>query len=366
MMNEFIPIEEEKIRILGRTVKAAPLPLFWTASGVEFVTDAAELYFELETDYTVHEQWIRIELDGYPMTRTALTKGKSMVCAFRGLDPAVKKRVRLIKEVQPMRIDPENKLLLHAIHMDGQLYSLPEKKYKLEFVGDSITSGEGMAGTRETHVWAPAIFSTFGHYALQTAEAMDAELRILSQSGWGACCSWDNDPVRSMPPYYKQICGVLKGAENERLGAFSENDFSSWQPDAVIVNLGSNDLYAFDNPAWVDEAGNSYQMKRNVDGSFAKESTDLFAEKVCRFIKTLRECNPDSWLIWAYGMIDDAMKPYILQGMEQYRQETGDARVEYLALPVLKEEWKGANDHPGRGSHRAAAEVLVNHLRQIL
>lgn len=366
MRYTYIPAEEENIRILGRTKKTAPLPLFWTAGGVEFITDATELSFTVETDYSIHEQWIRIELDGFPMTRTALERGTTTVCAFHGLDPAVKKRVRLLKEVQPMRIDPENALVLHAIHTDGQLYPLPEKKYRLEFVGDSITSGEGMAGTKGTHVWAPAIFSTQGHYALLTADALDAEFRIISQSGWGVCCSWDNDPVRSIPPYYSQICGIVKGAENERLGAFLENDFSSWQPDAVIVNLGSNDRFAFDNPAWVDERGNHYQMLKNQDGSFSKESTDLFAEKVCQFLKTLREHNPKSWLLWAYGMIDESMKPYILQGIRQYQEETGDMRAEYLALPSLTEEWTGSNDHPGRGSHQAAAEVLVRRLRELL
>lgn len=365
-MNTYIPAEEEQILILGRTVKAAPLPLFWTASGVEFVTDAAELFFEIETDYAVHEQWIRVELDGYPLIRTALGKGKTTLCAFRGLDAAVKKRVRLIKEVQPMRIDQENRLLLCAIHMDGTLYPLPQKTYKLEFVGDSITSGEGLAGTKGTHVWAPAIFSTLGHYALRTAEMMDAELRILSQSGWGAYCSWDNDPVRSLPPYYKQVCGVLKGEENERLGAFMEHDFSSWQPDAVVVNLGSNDAFAFDNPAWVDERGNRYRMRREADGSFARESTDRFIASVTQFLKTLRACNPDSYLIWAYGMINGSMEPYIVEGVERYRSESGDMRAEYLALPPLKEEWTGANDHPGRGSHMAAAEVLSRRLAQLL
>ena len=364
-MNTYIPAEEEQILILGRTVKAVPLPLFWTASGVEFVTDAAELYFELETDYTVHEQWIRVELDGYPLIRTALAKGKTTLCAFRGLDASVKKRVRLIKEVQPMRIDPDNKLLLCAVHMDGRLYPLPQKTCKLEFVGDSITSGEGLAGTRGTHVWAPAIFSTLGHYALRTAQEMDAELRILSQSGWGAYCSWDNDPVRSLPPYYGQVCGVVKGEENERLGAFLQHDFSSWRPDAVVENLGTNEAYSFDNPAW-DHASNRFWMRREADGSFAKESTDRFVLSVTRFLETLRACNPDSYLIWAYGMINVSMEPYIVEGVERYRGESGDARAEYLALPPLREEWTGANDHPGQGSHEAAAQVLTKRLKALL
>ncbi len=61
---------------------------------------------------------------------------------------------------------------------------------------------------------------------------------------------WDNDVRHVMPPYYTQVCGVAMGQRNAALGAQQENDFAAWKPDAVIVNLGTNDTGAFDNPPW--------------------------------------------------------------------------------------------------------------------
>lgn len=365
-MNTYIPAEEPLIRILGRTHISNPLPLFWTASGVEFTVDGTELYFELETDYEIHEQWIRIEVNGYPMIRTALLKGDNTVCVFRGLEMGVPKKVRFYKEVQPMRADASNCLLLKAIRTDGMLLETEEKKYRIEFVGDSITSGEGMAGTTAMHVWAPTIFSTQGHYALRTGEQLDAEVRLISQSGWGVCSSWDNDPVRTLPPYYEKICGIVKGTKNEKLGAFLENDFTRWKPDVIVVNLGSNDCFAFDNPAWTDEEGRTYQQKRNPDGSFEKESADRFEKAVYDFLVKLRKYNSDSHILWAYGMIDDTMCPYIVNALERYVKDSGDGKAEYLALPVLRPEWKGANDHPGAPSHEAASNVLTERIRALL
>ncbi len=365
-MYTYIPAEESNITVNGRTVKENPLPLFWTGSGVEFVTDGGELYFEIETDYSVHEQWIRIVVNGFPAVRMPLAKGNNTVCAFRGFAGAGKKTVQLLKEVQPMRIDEENQLRLLSVRTDGQIFSSDPKKYKIEFVGDSITSGEGLGGTAGMHIWAPAIFSTQGHYALKIAQKLSAEIRILSQSGWGVLSSWDNDPVRSMPPYYETICGVIKGQQNKNMGAYKENDFDAWKPDAIVINLGSNDAYAFDNPAWTDESGKVFWQRRKPDGSFEEASIRRFEQAVFDFLVKLRHYNRESILIWAYGMIDHTMQPYIEHALNRYREERGDRAVEFLQLPPLRDGWYGANDHPGVLSHQAAADVLGGRLLELL
>lgn len=365
-MHTYIPIEEQNINILGRTKKNNPLPLFWTGSGVEFAVDGTELYFDFETDFEIHEQWIRIEINGYPMLRTSLVKGKSTVCAFYGLVAEEVKRVRLIKEVQPMRTDNSNKLLLCAIRSDGQLHAIEEKKYKLEFIGDSITSGEGMAGSTDMHVFASSIFSTWGHYALETGKKLNADVRILSQSGWGVCSSWDNVPRHTMPMYYEHVCGIVLGEANKELGAFEVNDFDEWKPDAVIVNLGTNDGFAFDNKPWIDENGIAYQQKRNPDGSLEKESTDRFEKAVYDFLVKLRDCNPKSYIMWVYGMIGRTMQTYIENALNKYAEDTKDEKVSFVLLPDLEEEWIGANNHPNQLSHRAAAEVVVKALKEVL
>lgn len=362
-MYTYIPMEEENIRILGRAKAANPLPLFWTGSGVGLAVDGSELYFDFDTDYDIHDQWIRIEINGYPMLRTSLPKGRSTVCAFHGLIPEEIKTVKLIKEVQPMRIDRANSLELLAVRTDGRLYPMKEKSCKIEFIGDSITSGEGMAGTTDMHVWTSMIFSTLGHYAFEVGNALDAEVRILSQSGWGVCSSWDNDPKRAMPLYYEQVCGVLLGEKNERLGAYETYDFNSWKPDYIVVNLGSNDGYAFDNKAWVDENGVVYQQKRNADGSLEKESTDRFERAVYDFIVKLRKCNPDSRIIWAYGMLGRIMQPYIENAVSRYLADTGDKKVSFLLLPDLEDGWIGANNHPNALSHGAAAGTIIDAIK---
>lgn len=366
-MNHYIPVEEKNIKIYGRTSNQTPLPLFWTGSGVECKADGSELWFEIETNDSLYEQWIRIEINGYSMIRMPLEKGKSRICAFRGMLKEVVKNVKLIKEVQPMRIDPENRFLIHSVIGDGKLYPIKKHSCRLEFIGDSITSGEGMAGSKETCEWVSMIFSTDGNYAMQTAYNLKADYRILSQSGWGVYSAWDNARDCTMTACYSQICGVIQGEQNEALGALEENDFSVWKPNVIIVNLGTNDGSAFDHPAWIDpNTGIAYQQIKNADGSHEKESVNRFTNAVYEFLKKLRRYNRESHLLWAYGMINHDMEEYIKNAIAIYQEETKDNNVSYLSLPELKEDWIGANNHPGILSHAKAAEVLTEEINKIL
>ncbi len=365
-MNFYAPVDE-KILILGRTVKQNPLPLFWTGSGLEFDTDSTELWFDVETNYEIYEEWIAIEVDGYRIQRMILPKGRTRVCAFRGWPAGEMRRVRLIKEVQPMRDDEACFLLFHGVECDGDIYAVPEKKYKIEVIGDSLSSGEGLNGSQKLMGAGPAMFGTEGHYAFAVAEHFDAELRILSQSGWGVYSSCYNDLIRIMPKYYEQVCGILTGENNEKLGAFAENDFAAWQPDVVIVNLGSNDGFALDREPWVNpEDGCVHQQISNPYGGVEKESALRFEDAVVAFLKKLRKLNPDAYLIWAYGMCDHTMWPYLTKAVARYKAESDDQRAAFQLLPTTTVAWAGSSGHPGERPHAYAAEVLIEKLESVL
>ena len=366
-MNTYIPGVESDIRILGRSGRRQEPAFFWTGSGIEFTVDGSELSIDFVTDYDIYEQWIRIEVDGFTMIRTSLAKGRSTITVYRNMKPENRRKIRVLKEVQPMMADRAGLLFINAVHTDGQLMPLEKKPYRLEFVGDSITSGEGMAGARGVVEWNSAMFSTNGHYVLRVADELNADYRIISQSGWGVCSSWDNDPRRVLPLYYEQVCGLLGGRAQLDAGAGDRNDFTAWKPDVVLVNLGTNDAYAFQNREWVDEkTGEKFRQKLNADGSFEAKSLERFEKAVYNFLVLLRKNNADAHIVWLYGMIGRAMEPYILDAMNKYKKDFGDENVSYLQLPDLKDEWTGANNHPGIPSHSAAAQTITEYLREEL
>ena len=353
-----------QVRLLGRHA-AGPgdaLTLFATASGIECLCTGSELWLELNADYVLYEPWLSVELNGAWLSRFPVNPGTSRVCVFRGMTPGVPKHVRVLKDVQAMHDDPRHLLQITALEWEGgDFLPLPAPRYRLEFVGDSITSGEGALGARQEEDWISAFFSAMNHYARLTADALGAEYRLVSQSGWGILSGWDNDPRHRVLPYYKEVCGLAQGTRNAALGAQQPNDFAAWPADAVIVNLGTNDAGASHNPPWTDP----------VTGEACAQNTSpehraRLEQAVVEGLTMLRACNPQALLVWCYGMLGDELRPTLESAVARYRRQTGDDRACFLPLPDTTPETAGARQHPGAASHRQAAAVLTEFLRNAL
>lgn len=352
--------ELENIHIYGRTgSQKMPLPLFWTASGVEFNVTGSELWVELETDYETYEPWISIEINGAWIGRQMVTAGKHEICIFRNMDAQTAKRVRIFRDVQAMSADGLLYLQLYSVKSDGEFLEIPKKKRKIEIIGDSITSGEGSIGAQEELDWISMWFTALNDYAVMTADKVNADFRIVSQSGWGVVSSWDNNPSCALPEYYEQVCGVCKGEVNEKAGSKEDYDFSSWQPDYIIVNLGTNDDVAFHNAEWTNpETGEVFEQRMTLENTYLEEDLRRFIEKVKEFLKKLRKNNPNAPIFWAFGMIGTELLPAIETAVKEYAEETEDKNVEIVQLPQAEGDGVGARSHPGVINHRQAAEVL--------
>lgn len=348
MLKEYKLSQWKDLKINGRTTDCLePLTLFWTASGFEVNVKAAELWVEIEADYEAMEPWFSVLVNGAPIARQMAMKGRNRICLFRGRNPEEVKHVKFVKDTQAMHDDEVCCLQIHALFTDGEFYPVKEHPHKLEFIGDSITSGEGIFGARKELDWVSACFSGVHNYAVMTAEKLDADLRICSQSGWGLFASWDGRLDHVLPDIYEKVCGVLTGEHNRMLGALEDYDFTRWQPDAVIINLGTNDSVAFANEGFTHERWE-------------------FEEAGVAFLKKVRHHNPKAAIVWVYGMLDNEMNISIVRAIDAYCRQTGDQKVSYLELPAITPETVGCREHPGVKHHRLAAEVLSAYLQKII
>lgn len=358
----------ENLKVHGRTTGClSPLTAFWTGSGIELNVKGSELWIEVEVDYDMYEPWISIVINSAPVSRQMLTAGRYWVCVFRGMNEHEVKNVRIIRDVQAMNGDPVSYMQIHAVKFDGEFLPIEEKPYKIEFVGDSITSGEGIIGGKQEDDWISMWFSAVDNYSTMTANALNAEHRIISESGWGVLTSWDNNPHFNIPQYYEKVCGILTGEKNEALGAFKDNDFDSWQPDVVVVNLGTNDGGAFTSPEWRDEVtGEAHKQRLNEDGTFNEEDLKAFENAVYNFLIKLRKLNKNANIVWVYGMLGISMLQAIYRAVDTYTKDTGDIKVSVFQLPNTTEETVGSRQHPGILSHKKAAKELTEYIREIL
>ena len=364
----------------GRTGRDASgaVALFWTASGVELNSPAQELWAELEADYDVFEPWVSVWVNGFQTARFMLEKGRRWYCLFRTVKETKANRITLLKETQAMSDDARHFLLLHNLGVAksetrpaAELFlPLPKKRLNLEVVGDSLTTGEGLAGSADEMDWIPAWMALKDNYAVLTARTLNADLHILSQSGWGIVSAWDNDRRHCLPRYYEQTCGLANGEKNISCGAHKAWDFSQWKSDVIIVNLGTNDWGAFTNPPFKDSAsGTEWKMRCDEQGHPLPEDLQFLRHGITDFLSILRRCNPDAQIIWIYGMCSFDLGSSIRGAVEAFAESWHDAAVHFLRVPCMRDESieeRGSRQHPGWGTHRRVAQVLAREIENLV
>ncbi len=367
------------LHIYGRTSDYRDaLPLFWTGSGFSVDTRSGELWALLESDYSIHEPWVSVWINGKMVSRFIAEKGRRWYCLFRGLNPDSIHRFTLLKETQAMSPDPKHLLLVHALgvpeSMEGPADRIFVKQNRrplnIEFVGDSLTTGEGLAGDVPEMDWISGWMSLRDNYAVTTAMNLDADFHILSQSGWGVTTSWDNDRNSNLPRHYRNVCSIA-GGKNEEMGSHDLWDFSKWKSDVIVVNLGTNDWVAFNNPPKIDEeTGAEWKYRLDEDGRPFAEDVDKIKAGVSNFLSDLRENNPDSLILWGYGMCGFELGEAIKETLDLYVQAHGDTRLHFIPLPSMEEETeeddRGSRQHPGPCTHRKAARILTGKIKELL
>ena len=395
--------EVKNLHILGRTgtaqedsvggSKAKAIALFWTASGVSVNTTAGEVWALLEGDYSISEPWASVWVDGAQVSRFIVQKGKQWYCLFRGLPVGTPHVITLLKETQAMSSDAQQLFLVHALGVpervyvsltgdeknsskENELYSekvfLPvaQKKYKIEFIGDSITTGEGLAGAVQEMDWITGWMALRDNYAVNCARKLDADFRIFSQSGWGVTGSWDNDRGCAIPKYYDKVCGLVFGERNESFGAHQKHDFASWQPDVVVINLGTNDWGAFNNSAKKDPVtGEEWKLHLDENKKPVAQDLAFFTKSVYEFLHQVRSCNPHAHILWVYGMCSFDLGSDIQETVTRFAKDTGDKNVHFAKLPCMTDETddeKGSRQHPGAGTHYRTAKVIADEITKMM
>lgn len=345
--------ETENIRLSGRFDKRQPhFPMMWSASAADMLLEGTHLEVQIDCKYTSMAPYLSFTVDGVRSQNFVPLNGEHWYPIFLGLSNTPH-HVRIAKETQPFGGDGEAYVSLISIRTNGNLLPLDEPKMKIEFIGDSITSGEGCKGPASFMEWVPMVFSTSDTYAKMTADALQAQYQQVSQSGWGVLGGWDNDPKGCIPKVYDQVCGPIwaQGAQNAY-------DFS-FQPDKIVIALGTNDAGAIGSPAFTDEqTGCTYKltdsaedMQRLTDGCYA-------------FILHLHEKNPKAQMLWIVFYDQGPIHNAIQKAVEKAKLNNINIRFHVpLTLDGMTKEEMGSRAHPGLLAHQKISEAIVKLLK---
>lgn len=224
------------------------------------------------------------------------------------------------------------------------------KSRLVEFIGDSITCGYGVDDENPEHHFATATEDATRAYAYRTAHALDADVSLVSISGYGIISGYTataEAPVTAqlLPTYYEKLgfsYGVYEGMAPQDV----RWDFTTRQPDVVVINLGTN------------------------DDSYCRDCADRqqhYCDEYAAFLRTVRRCNPGAKILCTLGMMGDRLYPYVEKAVAAYSAASGDTSIACMPfVPQLEEDGLAADYHPTETTYRKAAEKLTAEIRRLL
>ena len=360
-MKEFNISKIENKRILGRSYYKEgdeKLALFWGGSALEINVRGREVYACLSADYEGMELWVAVEINGAPVSRFVVEKEKRNYCLARNLNPQKENLITIIRDTQPLNEDSKSAFYVHSILADDNAEFCPIKPraFTMEFIGDSLTAGEGLVGGADEMDWISLWMSASQTYAVRLAKKMNADWYTMGKSGWGLCWSWDYNRNCCMPPHYEKICSVLPDELSKSLGAHESWDFEGGRgSDYVIIALGTN-----------DESGMSFNGAQPTQAQM-----DEIVCEVQKFLKLVRSHNPHAKIIWVWGLLKLHLVPELIQkGIVEYKAQTSDKDVYTVELESIDEleklpEEKGSRGPPGAKTHQAAAARIYDFIKSI-
>ena len=339
-------IHSENIRLLGRMDRTrTPVYLDWTGSGFEVKLKGEELWVELEAPVKKPDMWVCAMVDGYPVTRFPVQQGRNWYPLVLGMDAQTSRTVTLVKETQAMPDSPQATVAVHQIRYEGELLPLPEPALRIEFIGDSLTSGEGALAPKDNDEWISIWFTACGNYTHYACKALNAERRVMSQSGYGVSWDWELKHEGNMSDGYRKIVGTLKGEAAEARGCQKEYDFASWSADVVCIRLLTNDIGAM----------------RRVEKE--AELVPVLTENCARLIRTIRECNPKAKIVWILPSSDRL--PFIAVNAVNRCMAEGVENVSFFVMPDYVQADMGARQHPNAAYNERVGLMLADYIRSL-
>ncbi len=107
--------------------------------------------------------------------------------------------------------------------------------HRLELIGDSLTAGYGIEGADANCNFSAATESFYGTYGAIAGRDLKAAVHGIAYSGKGVFQNYAGDKNEMMPELWHRTITSDAG---------SQWDWSKFTPEAVVVNLGTNDFSA--------------------------------------------------------------------------------------------------------------------------
>ncbi len=350
-----VVMESSNVKTLGRTyLKDETLWLALSGTGVDFSYTGKDLKITVQGDEASRLEGnkdnyarVAVYVDGERVIDDMVDKEEEVYEVFSSNESkTVNVQVVKLSETAMSTIG----IKPIEIAKDEEIKPAPAKTHRIEFIGDSITCGYGVDDEDQNHHFSTSTEDVTKAYAYKTAQALDADYSMFSVSGYGMISGYtDNDKPKSdqtIPQYYESM-GFSYNTFNGEKPQSVAWDFSKFQPEVVVINLGTND--------------DSYVQG---DSDKAAEYTAAYVE----FLKKVREKNPDARIFCTVGIMGTRIYTAVEDAYIEYMNETGDENVSVFMFDPQNsaEDGLAADWHPTEKTHQKASEKLAAEIKTVM
>ena len=343
---ENLTFGNDRIKTGGRhVIRDGVLYLTFSGSSLEFDLEGTKASARIRTDLWEDPAlcgYLALFHNGVFVKKIQLDKETADYDLFDSETPR-KVRIRLV------RLSETNfgKAAVLSLSCEGKVTRVPDRKRKIEFIGDSITCGYGVEGVCGTDNFSTSTENPLKAYAMLTAEALDAEATLVSWSGNGLISHYIPPEVDTPDASFPLMQDVYRYADVagfgfEGLDSPEDYDFSGFTPDTVVINLGTNDQ--------------SYTRGH-------EDRVRAFGDAFEDFIKVIREKRPNARIIAVFGVMGQD-----LCDEEERRINklcSTDKNLAFLKLDLQKDEdGLGVDFHPSAATHKKVAEKLISYIKR--
>lgn len=347
-------LNEENVKLLGRTILIGEnLWMAWSATGVEFEFEGKELEVSVlggkaATDFSVDNCFAKIGIyvDGVRVTTDLVRQAKK---TYEIVKSEVERKVKVC--ILKLSEAPMSTIGIEPIVTEGKISPVERCEHRVEFIGDSITCGYGVDDLDLRNTFSTATEDVTKGYAYLTAKELGVDANIISCSGYGVLSGYTGDPQvqntsELLPPYYEKLGFSRDYFEGEISPQAVAWDFCKYQPELVVLNLGTND--------------NSFCQEM-------QERWDLFTERYVSFLQMIRKNNPHAMILCVYGVMEDRIAPTVEKAVEVYRKQSGDERITYLYItPDDGSRGYAVDYHPAPATHIIASGIVVDKIKKLM